>query len=183
MEREKKIEILKIVLYVIAAAGLLSVAMVAPNAVQLFKIFTDKKPYQFNFRFTRVLKQLERRGMVKITRGKVSLTPKGMAELKFYILKDKANVLELSKKWDGKWRLVIFDIWERRRGVRDATRRRLNRLGFVRLQNSVWVYPYECQEVVELLKTYYKLRTAVLYITADSVENDDLLKKKFGLKD
>ncbi len=181
MEKEKKIEIIKIVLGVIAVAGILPLALVAPNAVQLFKIFTDKKPYQFNFRFTRALKQLERRGLVNISRGKVSLTQKGRVELEFYNLKDKTS--KLIKKWDGKWRIVIFDIWERRRGARDAARRRLNQLGFVRLQNSVWVYPYECQEVVELLKTHYKLRPAVLYITADSVENDDFLKKKFGLKD
>jgi CRISPR-associated endonuclease Cas2 len=180
MDREKKIEIAKIILTVIAVAGILPLAFVAPNAVQLFKIFTDKKPYKINFRFNRAVMQLEKRGLVKIARGKISLTPKGEKELEFYNLKEK--IMSRPKKWDKKWRIVIFDVWEKRRRVRDAVREQLRRFGFVHLQNSVWIYPYECQEIIELLKTNYKLRPAVLYIIADKVENDEALKEKFGLK-
>jgi DNA-binding transcriptional regulator PaaX len=179
MDREKKIEIAKIILTVIAVAGILPLAFVAPNAVQIFKIFGDKKPYQYGFRFNRAIKGLERRGLVKIFKGKVRLTKAGEKELELYELKKK--IVAPPKKWDKKWRVVAFDIWERRRGVRNAVRRYLNELGFVHLQNSVWVYPYECREVVELLKTHYKVRPAVLYMTVETIEDDEYLKRKFNL--
>lgn len=43
------------------------------------------------------------------------------------------------KDWDGKWRIVIFDIPEEKRGVRDLFRRRLKEWGFKNWQQSVWI--------------------------------------------
>lgn len=180
MERENKIEIAKMILAVVAVAGILSVVLIAPNAMLMFGIFRNKKVKAVNFRFNRALKDLEDKGLVKISRSMVKITEKGKKELAFYEFKRK--IVKIPKKWDKKWRIVSFDIWERRRSVRDSIRRCLNQLGFARLQNSVWVFPYECREIVDLLKINFKVRPAVLYIVADSVENDEKLKSKFGLK-
>src|SRR3989344_2297817 len=56
--------------------------------------------------------------------------------------------LELAKKWrwDGKWRILIFDVPEKIRGKRDFLRRELIDFGFYPLQKSVWVYPYNLPE-------------------------------------
>lgn len=43
------------------------------------------------------------------------------------------------KKWDGKWRIVVFDIPEQKRLVRDLFRRNLKKWGLKHLQKSVWV--------------------------------------------
>ncbi|MBI2085997.1 hypothetical protein HYT74_01515 [Candidatus Daviesbacteria bacterium] len=43
------------------------------------------------------------------------------------------------EKWDGLYRLVLFDIPENRRGIRDLFRRRLKDWGFKNWQRSVWV--------------------------------------------
>ena len=51
-----------------------------------------------------------------------------------------------------KYRVIIFDISEMRRKDRDKLRRIIRGFGFICLQNSVWVYPYHCQEIIELLK-------------------------------
>ncbi len=178
MEQEKRIEITKMVLAVIGLAGFLSVALVAPNAVQMFGVFLDKKPREVRFRFNRAIKKLKDKGLIKISHGKSELTSAGKKELARFELKNK---LMAPQKWDGKWRIVAFDIWERRRSIRDAVRNYLHRSGFVRLQNSMWVYPYDCREVVDLLKTYYKVRPAVLYIVVESLEDDDFLKRHFDL--
>jgi len=76
---------------------------------------------------------------------------------------------------------VIFDIKEWKRGVRDELRNWLLHLGFVRLQNSVWVYPYDCEDILVLLKSNFKIGKEVLYITADKIENDYWLRKEFSL--
>ncbi len=44
-----------------------------------------------------------------------------------------------SEKWDGKWRVVIFDIPEQKRIIRNLFRRNLKRWGFKQLQKSVWI--------------------------------------------
>lgn len=45
----------------------------------------------------------------------------------------------LEENWDGKFRLVIFDIPEQKRTVRNLLRRRLKDWGFKNWQKSVWV--------------------------------------------
>lgn len=42
-------------------------------------------------------------------------------------------------EWDGKWRIVIFDIPEERRIIRNLFRRNLKKWGFKQLQKSVWI--------------------------------------------
>ena len=42
------------------------------------------------------------------------------------------------EKWDGVWRVVVFDIPESHRKVRDVLRGRLKSWGFVQWQKSVW---------------------------------------------
>ena len=85
------------------------------------------------------------------------------------------------KRWDGKWRIVIFDIYEYRKGVRDKLRRTIAHLGFFRLQDSVWVYPYDCEDLVVLLKADFKIGKDILYIIAQKIENDTRLKKYFKI--
>src|SRR3989338_1597786 len=43
------------------------------------------------------------------------------------------------KEWDGKWRIVIFDIPEEKRIIRNLFRRNLKKWGFKHLQKSVWI--------------------------------------------
>jgi len=54
-------------------------------------------------------------------------------------------------------------------------------IGFVRLQNSVWVYPYDCEDLVKLLKADFRIGREVLYVIADSIENDMWMRKEFSL--
>ncbi len=143
------------------------------------KYYHQKKHYAF-----RKLRSLESGGLislVKIGNGglRPRLTEKGRQELSRYELGLKS--LKRPWHWDGKYRLVIFDIKEWKRGTRDELRGWLEHLGFVRLQNSVWVYPYDCQDILTLLKAHFKIGQEVLYITATSIENDKWLKREFGL--
>ena len=46
-----------------------------------------------------------------------------------------------SRGWDGRWRLVLFDVPEIRKAARNQLRRYLHRRGFGYLQNSVWITP------------------------------------------
>ena len=84
-------------------------------------------------------------------------------------------------RWDHKWRLVIFDIQEKKRTARDELRDTLEMLDFQKLQNSVWVHPYPCAEIISLIKRKHNLAKDILYLEVDVLENDSWLRDIFFL--
>jgi DNA-binding transcriptional regulator PaaX len=179
----RKGEVEKIILGTVALAGIISIAVLAPNALQMLKLFQPKKAntYRQGNYLKSAIARLHDRGLIRFEkRGEynfVRLTAKGRQALKKYQLGEEA--ISKPKKWDGKWRVLIFDIKEQSRQARDKLRRELARLGFVRLQNSVWVHPYECEDIVILLKAHFRLGRSVLYLTVEKIENDAWLRKNF----
>jgi len=107
------------------------------------------------------------------------LTKEGEKVLRKWELADYS--LRRPKKWDGKWRMIIFDIPEKKRKVRKQIATLFNQAGFYRLQDSVWIYPYDCEDVIGLLKTDLGIGKDLLYIIANEIENDHRLRHEFGL--
>lgn len=184
VERARKGEIALSVLRGIGIAGLLVIAVAAPNAMQIVPLFQEKKRRYTKTALYYSLRNLQRRGLVRLVRGRngwrVELTEKGRREFLLYEVQEK--LLVRPKRWDGIWHLLIFDIAEERRGIRDALRRTLTTFGFYRLQDSVWVFPYPCEEVLELLRTKYRIRHDALYVSANRIANDRALREHFGLQ-
>ena len=77
--------------------------------------------------------------------------------------------------------MLVFDIPEYRRSLREKIRLTLLNIGFVRLQDSVWIYPYDCEDLVNLLKVDFQVGKDLLYLIVDSIENDRNFRKSFGL--
>lgn len=85
------------------------------------------------------------------------------------------DFLELSKsedeiEWDGSWRLVIFDIPENKRGVRDILRSRLKLWRFTRWQKSVWASK---KNIAQKLRQFVKelgIEDWVLVIESNNVK-------------
>ena len=86
------------------------------------------------------------------------------------------------KRWDGRWRLVLFDIPEKKKKARDALRFKLRQLGFHELQKSVFVHPYPCHNEIEFLIEMYMLRRHVCTAELVAVSHEPLLKQKFHLR-
>ena len=55
-----------------------------------------------------------------------------------------ADLQNTEGAWDGKWRVVVFDVPETRRLARDLLRRNLKVWGFTQWQKSVWVTKKNC---------------------------------------
>lgn len=85
------------------------------------------------------------------------------------------------RRWDQKWRIIMFDVWERRRSARDELRHTLGEFGFVKIQHSVWAYPFPCEKLLVFLRSHLKLGKGILYIVADEIEHDEALRRHFGL--
>ncbi len=84
--------------------------------------------------------------------------------------------------WDGKWRVVIFDVWENARIKRNLLRNEIKYFGFIQLQRSVWIYPYECSDFIELLKTDLSFGKNIRYMTVESLDHDENLRRFFKIK-
>jgi len=85
------------------------------------------------------------------------------------------------KKWDKKWRLVIFDIPNRRKDAADVFRQQLKRLGLANLQKSIWVHPYECKDQVFYLADNLFIKPYVRYILAEKIMGEEDLTQRFAL--
>ncbi|MBM2817700.1 MAG: phaN [Parcubacteria group bacterium] len=110
---------------------------------------------------------------------KIVLTKEGQKKA----LKFKLDEMEIKKppKWDGEWRIVIFDIPEKLKKAREALRIKLKELGFLELQKSVFVLPYECEDEINFIMEVFLIRPFVRFVRAKSFTNEEQLKIKFGL--
>jgi len=89
--------------------------------------------------------------------------------------------IQIPIRWDKKWRIVLFDIPEKRKRAREALRDKLKELGFLQFQKSAWVYPYPCKDVIDFIVEVFEIRPYVQYLEIDSMTNDARLKLHFKL--
>lgn len=174
-------DILRVLLY----AGLLTIAATSPYfGIAVWKAFSKKKKYpkrNFADTFTR----LRRKRLLNIEyQGhdmEISLTEEGKKAAGY----TQIDALRIPKpqKWDGKWRLVMFDIAYLKKPQRDAFRSQLRKLGFLLFQKSVWIYPFPCKVQVEFLRNFFGLgEKEVCLITADNIgARTSFLEKHFQL--
>ncbi len=111
----------------------------------------------------------------------VNITEKGKKYLKNF---DIDNVfLNRPKVWDKKWRMVIFDIPEKKKLAREALRGKLKDLGFAKFQDSVWITPFPCENEVNFIKLVFNLSDFWLdvILTEDLGSKDRQFRKLFNL--
>ncbi|MCX6718034.1 MAG: hypothetical protein NTY81_00320 [Candidatus Staskawiczbacteria bacterium] len=106
----------------------------------------------------------------------ILLTKKGKLMALNYKL---GNIKNKSAKWDGKWRMVAFDVPERYTNGRNALRSKLKEIGFRELQKSVFVAPYDCKEEIEMLVNLFDLGKYVRFGVLDFIDNEKYLKRIF----
>lgn len=177
--RQRSGHLQKIILQTVASAGVLGIALLAPNIlVSLKKLGLIRKPSSASS-ICNARKKLIDAGLLLYESGYLKLTPKG--EIKLGLLEAHSYKLKKPRRWDKKWRVLIFDISEKRKSLREKVRLTLVQIGFVRLQNSVWVYPYDCEDLVVLLKADFRVGKELLYLIVDTIENDSWLLKNFKL--
>lgn len=178
--------ITKDVLLGILKTGILfGVAIAAPGVLKVISDF-EKKDRQHEYypsSVERVLNRLYRQGIVEIqkenNKNVVKISKKGKVEMLRFDL-DKLNIKKLNK-WDGKWRLVIFDISNNFRKARDIVRDKLKSMGFYTFQESVFIYPYPCEKEIQYLREVLEIPHSIKLIRADRIENDEELRRIFGL--
>lgn len=107
------------------------------------------------------------------------LTEKGKKKIISYDI--EKMIIAKPGRWDQKWRIITFDIPEKFKIARNALREKINDLGFLKYQKSVFIYPYECKDEIDFIIEFFDIRPFVRYITAEELDNELDFKKKFNL--
>lgn len=163
---------------------LVMVASGAPQALILLKPFIKKEKRWEEFyphSLVKGTRRLLRKGLAEVKESKdgyvVELTEKGKSE----ILKYDFEEMEIKKldKWDGKWRIVFFDIPNKFKTQRDVFAKKLKTLGFYPFQESVFVYPYDCVKELKFIREVLNIANFVKIGVLQNVENDEDLRKIF----
>ncbi len=167
-----------------ALGGVMVATGAVPNFSKIIKYYAGyKKGARFNYKAKSVLGRLVAKGLITFEERDgnryARLTDAGKQVLELETLKDK-NARK-PKRWDKRWRIVIFDISERRTSIRVRLRRFMSEYGFVRLQDSVWVYPYDCEDLIALAKAKFHIGIDVLYMIVEQLERDTHLREHFDL--
>lgn len=175
---EERKEIAKHILLAIGIIGFVSLVMVAPGLAKAIPLLKKIDLARIN----QEIKRLHKRGLVEIIKKRngvkeIRLTKEGKEKLDRY----RIDLLRIEKpnKWDKKWRIIIFDIPIKKNKSRAMLRGRIKRLGFYKLQNSVFVHPYPCYEIVRYLRDFFGVSSDVEYIEADNLENQNKLIQHF----
>ncbi len=131
-------------------------------------------------RVQRSLEYLKRKHFIAFPgKGLFTVATQGQARLAKVDL-DRIKIAK-AEKWDGKWRLLTFDIPEEKTNLRDYFRKRLKEIGFFHFQRSVFILPYQCKNEIDTMCKELAIESNVHLITAERFEGDDSLVKSFGL--
>jgi len=169
------------VLKVIAVGGILIGSAAIPTLPMavgaVIKIWKDVNKKDLG----RIIKRLEKQEMIslKVDGNKIAIeiTDKGNKRLLEY---DFENIELKSKRRDGKWSLIIFDIPEEKKRSRDAFGKKLLQLDFLRLQDSVFVSAYPCKNEIDFLTNYLEISDYVTLVSLDKIERgEQLIWKKY----
>lgn len=108
----------------------------------------------------------------------VVVTKQGISHAKLLDLENLT--IKKPHKWDGKWRIVFFDVPEKERKARNALREKLRDLGFYEMQKSVFVLPYECQDEINFVVNIFNIKPYVQYAEMANPTNELELRRFFN---
>ena len=176
----------KDVLTLLAAGTFLAATIIAPCLPLALKPLLDykrqkdyQKWHQFNqSRLKQVLKRLKEQKIVEVVGDEtIKITEKG----KIKILKFNLEDMQLNKKWDGKWRLIIYDVPKHKKKERNYLREILKRLECFQLQKSVYLTPHPCENEIEFLRQLLNIGNDVKILKVASIENEKPYRDYFGI--
>lgn len=124
------------------------------------------------------LKRFKERGLIAKSEGFYKITKKGVI---FFLRYRKLNKQDDTRKWDGKWRLISFDVPTKNNKERNILRRALQENNFYQLHQSAWIAPHEMTKefwrfvVLNGLNKYCKI------MLIEVLDGDEEIKKHFKL--
>lgn len=174
----------KEILHVLAAVGTIGMIFAFPGAAPAIGSLVLGENSYDRWKIRKIITRLKKQRFVTIKENSdntitVTITRQGMVRALTYQL--ETMQLKKPKSWDKKWRVVIFDIPEKYKKIREIFRMRLRQLNLYLLQDSVFVSPYPCFNEVEFLRELYGIPSTVKYLLVEKLEDGQEIKEYFSL--
>lgn len=182
--KTKSLAVRDILKILAVAAGIGAIFIFPGAAPALGSLILGRKSYN-RWQVKHVISRLGKQKYAEIEylrdgKVRVKITRDGLARALTYEL--ETMHIKKPRRWDGKWRVVVFDIPNKYRRVRDIFRMRLRQLGLYKFQESVYVSPYPCSLEVEFLREIYGVAVTVKYLLVEKIEDDSFLRSHFNLQ-
>jgi DNA-binding transcriptional regulator PaaX len=186
--RERYGEITKQVLVAVGIASVVVIVAAAPGLVLAAKLLPQEQwksleePKKKSVE--RSIQGLQRNKLLTLRKKngtiEIALTKEGKQKFK-EIQFDKLQIAK-PPHWDGKWRVLIFDIPDKSfKTAREILRRKLKEWSFYPLQKSVWVCPWPCEDELRLIAELYEVAPYVNIMVVEKILADTAIKKHFAL--
>ena len=145
-------------LTIAALGGVLTLGVLAPNAIggmaKIFNLTGKEKKMKYRelwgsfhrMRYEHTFEFVAEKDGYQVYRPTIF----GMKRIKKLVYDELC--ISIPKRWDGLWRLVIFDVPKHLHKHRNALRRKIKELGFYPCQKSVWIHPLPCLTEIEFVK-------------------------------
>jgi len=183
-------ELRQIVLAALGIGVIIGGTLITPNFPiilgSILSLIKDFKKKDISIKkVNRVLQNLEKKEIIYLERkGEdvyVHLKDFFRPTILKYSIKAIFDLKKRDQKWQGKWYLVMFDVPEIQRNKRVYLRKFLKQIGFYPYQKSVYVFPYECEKEISLIKKIVEGGKYMSYIIADKIEQEKAAKIYFQL--
>lgn len=154
-------------------------------AADVLKSATNITKKEKERKIIRTLKNLEKKQIIFLEEKEdkvfVYLKDKNHPKIIEYSIKKLLDFKKKKKKWSKKWFLVFFDVPEIQKNKREYLRKFLKKIGFYQYQKSVYIFPYECEKEISLIKKIIEGAKYMKYIVAEKIEDENKIKRYFGL--
>jgi CRISPR-associated endonuclease Cas2 len=152
------------------------------EASSIYRISARKYAHERQFEraeFRDKIYYLKRRGLIEsFTENKeqyFEITQAGLLQVK----KFQNKKIQRPQIWDKNWRVVIFDVPNKNTISRNLFRNKLLRLGFEKIQESVYVHPFECTVIIKDLASELSVNKNVIIMISSVIQGEEEIIEKF----
>lgn len=177
----------KAVLALVGIGVFLVAAVAMPNLPLALKPFLKKNDEheawkRFNIPYLkRTLRRLQKQKFVEISEEQgmqvVKITEAGRRRVLRFAIDEIA--VEKPKVWDGRWRIVSYDIPKKLESLRNVFREYLRAWGFYPFHESLFLHAYPCGKQVAFLREYLGISEYVRILQVSKIENDKVFRDFF----
>lgn len=169
----RKGEIAKLILGILAGTGVVLAAATLPGFAAALKPFIGRKNSHFEeLSLERALRRLRQKRLIELVPdrdGNFSLSVTNLGKKYLKKLNFENLKLEIPRRWDGKWSVILFDIPESRKTARNALQRKLKDMGCFQFNKSVLVHPSDCEDEIDFTSEILGIRNYVTIFQTTSL--------------
>jgi len=155
-------------------------ALLAFDKVYPFSVSSDDKMFNCENLFQKINYLRQKKLIKTVIKGNekfYEITKKGREQIAW----NKINKVtkRQSGNWDGFFRIVMFDIPESKKSTREVIRNKLEQIGFLAAQKSVFIYPFECKEEINAISFFCSSSTYLKYLVVQIIDGQEELIDEF----